>query len=334
MLKKNLNYLLIITLLLVISPIFCHGQNSAVSDFVNLSITPANPAPGDQVTISASSYSLDLNRTKITWFVNGAEKETGMGLKDYYVQAGVAGKTMSVGALIVADDGTIIKKDVSFIPAGVDLLFEAISYTPPFYKGKTLNPSQGTVVVVAFPEVFDQNGKKFKTGDLVFDWKKDGLVQSAASGPGKNYFTFSGSIPAREAEVEVTASSIDKKITASSVINIQNISPKIIFYEDSPVYGMMFNKAIKSTVKMVADEFKVKAFPYFMSVSYAQSPDLTYNWNINGQLSENLDEDKSAMIFRQDNPGAGSANINLKIQNTSRIFQFIDNSFVLNFQKQ
>jgi hypothetical protein len=334
MIKKNLNYLLIIALLFIFSPTFCLGQVSSAADFVNISINPANPSPNQQVQLSVKSLSLDLDRAKITWYINGVEKKTEIGSKDYFLQAGVAGKTITVGVLIQATDGTVVKKESFFVPAGIDLLFEAISYTPPFYKGKTLNPKQGTVVVVAFPEVFDSTGKKFATNELIYNWRKDGLVQADASGLGKNYFVFSGTIPARDAEISVTASSLDKKMTAENTIVITNVTPHIAFYEDNPVYGIMFNRAIKNSVKMISDEFKVKAFPYFMSVSYSQSPDLNYNWTINGRTSPNLDTDKSAMLFRQESAGAGTANIDLKIENVSRIFQFMNNSFTINFEKQ
>ena len=333
MITKNLNCLLIIFSLFIVFPVLCLGQVNSAGDFVNLSITPVNPSPGQQVKVTIKSLSLDLDRASITWYVDGVEKKTEVGLKDYFVTAGTAGKNMTIGASL-KNEGVIIKKEISFFPAGVDLIFEAVSYTPPFYKGKNLNPKQGTVVVVAFPEIFNQNGKKLTTNEIVFTWEKDGVIQGNYSGLGKNYFVFTGTIPVRDVRVSVTATSIDKKITADNSINITNTSPKIIFYEENPVYGIMFNKAIKNSVRMIADEFKVKAFPYFMSVGYTQSPDLNYKWSIDGKNTLGLETDKSAMLFRQDKPGSGIANIGLKIENSNRIFQFTENRFNINFEKK
>jgi hypothetical protein len=321
-------------IILAFSVLNTYGQTTgSVGDFVNISISPKNPSPNEQIKVSVQGLSLDLNRAKITWLVNDIEKKTETGLKDYYLKTGIAGQTTKVSVKLEMSDGTIINKSLSFIPAGIDILYEAISYAPPFYKGKVLNPRQGTVVVAAFPEIFDQAGRKLSTKDLVFSWKKNDIVLMNASGLGKNYISFSGTIPVRDTKIEVSASSIDQKMTATNSIIISNTLPKIIFYEDSPVYGIMFNKAISSNVRMLADEFKVKAFPYFMSVGYTQSPDLNYKWSINGKSSENLDTDKTAMIFRQESEGSGTANIDLKIESLSRIFQFNNNGFTINFEK-
>jgi hypothetical protein len=334
MINKNLNYLLVMLVLFIISPLFCFAEISAVGDFVNLALNPPNPSPGQQIVATVNSLSINLDSAQITWYINGQEKRTEMGLKDFYVQAGTAGKVMTVGVLVKTSENTIIKKELSFIPAGVDLIFEAVSYVPPFYKGKSLSPKQGMVTVVAFPEMFDLSGKKISTNKIIYTWKKDGLTQADISGLGKNYLTFSGSIPARDVEIEVTASTPDQKITAVGAILVKNVSPKIIFYEDNPIYGVIFNRAIKNLVKMTADEFKVKSFPYFMSVGYTQSPDLDYKWSINGNSAANLEGDKSSMLFRQNNPGAGTAVISLGVNNISRIFQFTDSNFLINFEKQ
>ena len=214
-----------------------------------------------------------------------------------------------------------------FIPSLVDLIYESLSYTPPFYKGKALNPNQGVVLVTAIPELIKDNGEKELAQNIIYSWKKDGSVEQDASGIGKNVFVF------RDVSIEVTASSLDGNIYASKKINITNISPKIIFYENSPVYGIMLNKAITNTVKMLSDEFSVIAVPYFFSVGYATTPDLTYDWSMNGNAVGNQDP-KNSFTTRIDKVGAGTADIGLKISNTVRIFQFINSNYGINFSKQ
>lgn len=331
----SLKLLTVLSLLIVSGPLLVANAqvNSNVNANLSIAIAPQNPKPGDQVTVSLQSYSLDLNRSKITWSVNGVEKRSEVGLKNYYTQAGTAGQTMTVSATIESAGGAINSKEVSFIPAGVDLLFETISYTPPFYKGKAMNINQGTVVVVAFPEMFDQNGRKFSTKELVYSWKKDNVVAPDVSGVGKNYLTFSGTVPIRDAKIDVTVSSLDQSITANGSVNIDTGSPKIVFYENSPIYGLMMNRAIKNTVQMLSDEFSLIAIPYFFSSGYAATPDLDYSWSLNGKTLQNQ-EPKNSFTVRQEKAGAGTANIALKISNNIRIFQFTNNSFTINFQKQ
>jgi hypothetical protein len=332
--QKIYNYLLSITLFLFILPIFCFAQTPASDSFLELTMKPKNPEPGQSVNITIQSFSYNLDSSKITWYVDGLEKKSGTGLKEFFLQAGKNGEKTVIKVVVQTQNDGPKQIEAFFIPSVVDLVYEFLSYTPPFYKGKALNPYQGVTVVVAIPELIKTTGEKISTQNIIYSWKKNGKVEQAASGVGKNTYIFPGTVPMRDSLIEVTASSLDGSIFASKQVNITNDEPKIIFYEDSPIYGIMFNKAISGTVRMLKDEFKVKAFPFFISAGYTQNPDLNYKWSINGKLSENLDTDKTAMLFRQEGIGAGVANISLKVENTVRIFQFADNGFIINFEKQ
>lgn len=333
MVKKIINYSLIISFLFITSPLFSNAQTSSVGDMINISINPTNPEPNKQVSATLNSLSFNLDSTKITWSVNNVEKKTEIGLKNFYFNSGDAGKTVTITAKITVSDGTVIIKNYSFTPAGVDLIPEFLSYTPPFYKGKTLNPNQGAVLIVAFPEVFDRNGRKLATTELIFNWEKDGIVLQSASGLGKNYLTFTGSVPIRDSEISVSVSSKDGSINADKSITITNTSPKIVFYENNPIYGIMMNKAIKNSVNMLIDEFSVLAVPYFFSVGYATTPDLKYDWTLNSNTVDNQDP-KNSFTTRIEKAGSGTANIGLKISNNIRIFQFVDNNYSINFSKE
>jgi len=332
--KKIFNYLLITTLFIVILPLISSGQSTPAGNSLAVSMVPINPEPGQNVKITLSSFSYDLDRSKITWIINGVTKKTEIGLKEFNTSAGNNGQKTTVKVSVETPTAGIQEVEAFFIPSLVDLIYEASSYTPPFYKGKSLNPSQGMVRIIAMPELIRPTGEKIPAQNVIYQWKKDGEAYQSASGLGKNTFTFSGTIPIRDVEIEVIASSLAGDIYASKKLTIVNNSPKIIFYEDNPLYGIMFNRAIGNVVHMTEDEFKVKAFPYYMGVGYTGSPDLNYNWTINNALSENLDTDKTAMIFRQESSGAGTASISLKIENLVKIFQFATNSFTLNFEKQ
>jgi hypothetical protein len=334
MIKNFSKYLLMISFLVIVLPLISWGQGIIDTNSLQISINPQNPEPGQIVKITINSFSFDINRSKNTFYIDGVKKKTEIGLKEFSVEAGKNGQKTTIKATAETTQGSVKEIEISFTPAVVDLIYEFLSYTPPFYKGKALNPNQGIVLVTAMPELIKISGVKIPAQDIIYSWKRNGKIDQNVSGLGKNTLFFQGTVPIRDSLVEVMASSLDNSVFASKQINITNDDPKIIFYEDSPIYGIMFNKAISGNVRMLADEFKVKVFPYFMSVGYAQSPDLNYKWSINNKVSENLDEDKSAMVFRQEGIGSGLANISLKIENTLRIFQFSENNFVINFEKQ
>ena len=307
------------------------GENQNAN--LSISASPANPAPGESVKLTLQSFSLDLNKSKIIWFVNDNEARSGVGLKDYTVQAGAAGRPMIITGRVESPTGAIASRNISIVPAGVDLIYEVVGYTPPFYKGRAMNVNQGTVVVVAFPEIFDDVGRKLNTSELIFNWKKDGVVAQEASGVGRNYFIYDGSIPPRDVVIDLTVSAQTQTITAEKSVNIPRGNPEIIFYEHSPIYGTLFNRAITNTVQMTSDEFSFIAIPYYFSVGYNSNPDLAYTWTLNGKTVP-TQEIKNIFTVRQEKSGSGSARIGLDLKHSNRIFQFTNAGFQLNFQKQ
>lgn len=331
---KNIFHSLIITsLLAIISPLICLGQTDLQTNFLNISMSPENPIPEQNVTISLESSSYDLNRSQITWLVNGIEKKTEIGLKNFSLPAGKNGQKTTIKVVVNTLEDGIKEIEAFFIPSVVDIIYESLSYTPPFYKGRALNPNQGVVVVNAIPELIRNTGEKIPPQSIIFNWKRNDMVEQDSSGLGKDTFVFAGSIPVRDTLIEVTASSLEGDITASNQVNITNVPSKIVFYENNPVYGIMFNRAITNPIQMLSDEFSVLAIPYFMSVGFALSPDLTYDWTLNGASTPNQDPANS-FTTRTDTPGSGTANIGLKISNNSRIFQFVNNNYTINFSKQ
>jgi len=336
MIKKIFNYLSIIVLLLMVFPFISFGQTIPTNmggNYLQLTMSPENPEPFQTVTIKAQSFLFDVNRSKITWYVDGVMKKSEIGLKEFNTQAGKNGEKTTIKVAVDSPTDGLKETEVFFIPSLVDLVYEFVSYTPPFYKGKALNPNQGVVFVTAVPELIKSTGEKIPSQNIIYSWKKNGQVEQDASGIGKNTFIYNGTVPIREVTIEVAASSLDNEIFASKIINITNYSPKIIFYENSPIYGLMFNKAVKNTVKLLTDEFSVIAIPYFFSVGYTINPDLDYVWNLNGQIVGNQ-EPKNSFTTRVEKSGSGIANIGLKVSNSNRIFQFTDNNYNINFSKQ
>jgi len=334
MIKKIYGYLLIMTLLVTASPLISFGQTTETpGNFLEMSISPENPQPRQDVQINLQSFFYDLDRSTITWSVNGQNKKTEVGAKVFDVIAGKNGtKTTIKASVITPNDGT---KDISisFVPAEVDLIYESLSYTPPFYKGKSLNPKQGTVRVTAIPNLIGTNGLRLSIKNIIYTWKKDGSTQGSASGLGKNTFTFTGEVPIRDARIEVTASSPDNTVSAVNSINIINTTPKIVFYENSPIYGVLYGRAVLGTVKMFTDEFSVVATPYFFSNISTSSTDLKYTWSVNDQTVPNQDPENS-FTTKLLKTGSGKANIELGLENNINIFQKTTSNYNINFMKK
>src|SRR3990167_4013379 len=72
----------------------------------------------------------------------------------------------------------------------VNLLWEANTYTPPFYRGHSAVTPGSEVTVVADAYLYDGRGNKLDDASLNFDWRKDNRAISSASGLGGKTLVF------------------------------------------------------------------------------------------------------------------------------------------------
>ncbi len=223
---------------------------------------------------------------------------------------------------------------VSAPPANnnVDIIIEPISYTPSFYKGSPLFPKEGTVKLIAIPDV-TINGTKASSKNLTFTWKKDGIVLGEDSGIGKNSLIIDNGI-SRNRNIGITVSISDSsgEALAENSKTVAFNSPKIIFYENSPLYGILYNRAVNFGYNLgTKEELKIVAKPYFFNTNTDTSADLDYAWNVNGD-SVTLPGRKNELLLRQtDTSSKGSASVSLDINNAAKIFQYTKDNFDVNF---
>ena len=74
--------LAILCLITIGNTTYAQGIGLDQSD-VNMDIVPRNPGPGDEIYVSLTSYTTDINSAKITWRVNGKTIDEGTGKKTF-----------------------------------------------------------------------------------------------------------------------------------------------------------------------------------------------------------------------------------------------------------
>lgn len=210
-------------------------------------------------------------------------------------------------------------------PEEVDILWQAYSSVPPFYKGKALAPSAGLVQLTAIPNLIDQNGKKLNPNDLVYTWSQRGVVLGNASGYGKQSIVLeNGQIPERLLNVSVSVSSFDKVISARKDINVPLSESKIIFYKKHPLEGLIYNKNIRNNFIIDDSEIEIFAEPYYFSLDDIIKNQVTYRWKVNNKdINIPLNEQGKSITFKKEGD-SGLAKVSLEIRNTNipfRIFQ-------------
>lgn len=320
-----------ISIIAVLFALFAFTAHAQVRDTdISLDISPQYPAPDQSVTATLSSFSTDLDKANISWSLNGQEKSVDVGKKSLSFEMGTVGQSTTIQARIDTVDGQSLIKNIVVTPAEVDMLWQGDdAYTPPFYKGKTLVPEEGTFKVVAMPNLVTSYGR-VDPENLSYAWIQDENNQPDASGWGKNYFTFKNSYLDKDNVVTVTASDISGTTSAQGTITLNTVSPEILFYRNDPKLGTDYSTTIADGYNLNNNGETFVVEPYFFEPKDITSPDLSFNWSIN-DTDTDTPTPKNILSIKP-NPGqSGTAKIAVTITNTATLFQTLEKDITVNF---
>lgn len=299
----------------------------AILDYLNVGVTPKNPGPMEKVRVTIESYLSDMNKATISWALDGKIIEHGVGKTAFSFQNGPSGKTTHLTISIITNTGDRVTKELSWSPIGLTILWEADTYTPPFYRGKALLSPQAKVRTVAIPDnTGEQNA--LGAGNLVYVWEKDGTIVPEASGYGKNFFSFVAPKPFEKATVKVRASSLDDTLSSETRINLPLSEPVILFYEKHPLLGVWYNRPFDTDVTLNKKEFSVSAEPYFFSNEQSDTPALEYDWAVNGTPTQNYGH---TITLRNDAGTKGDSAISLTMHGLKQTFQSASQTLRVHF---
>lgn len=310
-------------ILLGLFPCFFVAQAQVQSTDVTLSITPEYPNPGDTVTARLSSYVTNLDKANLTWSVNGEKKLSGVGKKSFSFTLGKLGSNTLLSVDVQTIDRQSFTKSLNLSASEIDLLWEAVdSYTPPFYKGKTLVSREGTFKVVAIPSIVS-GAVTVNPNNLSYTWEKDGNGQTEASGWGKNYFTFKNSYLDEFNEISVKVSDIFGNVNTKTKTVLQTFKPKIVLYKKSIVGGIDLSRSLGNGHLLDKAGETLVAAPYFLSPKNLISPNLQLNWSINNQPAR-ASGLKNEIRLKGEEGTRGEALIKINISNNDTLFQSVE----------
>lgn len=298
-----------------------------LSNELNVELSPEYPGPNQEVRASLTMYTEDLDAATISWYQDGKLLLSGKGETRGSFTTKAAGEETTIEIRITLLNGTSFSKSLTLAPASVDLIWEADSYVPPFYKGKALHPQQGTLKIVAMPE-FVRNGVRVSPQNLVYKWSNTVESYQSQSGYGKNVLVLKGSRLGRSESIRVEVSDPNSNLLARSTITIAPVQPEVIFYEKSPYYGHLFDTALNGTFSLKAEEVQVLAVPYFFSNE--ESGFLQYKWRLNSQSAPALTGSRAA-VFKKPEEESGRSSISLSVESANHILQQASQSLMVNF---
>ncbi len=239
-----------------------------------------------------------------------------------------------VDLTITTGAGVTINKSFEFDPKKVFLIWESRTYTPPFYKGKSLLSKEATLILNAIN--IDQENPLTNTYNN-YNWRVDGTVKGNVSGVGYSSYVHQGNILGLDPLFSVTMTGIStakdkltnktKSYSSESIIKVQTFPTEIMSYEKSPLLGVLFNKTIKPEYKFEKSETTFVSYPVYYAFSSSLSG--LYEWYINNvKLNTSLNE----LSFRKKKDNERSI-LFMKIKNPSSILQSRDMSYIIDTYK-
>lgn len=314
---KNLTFLVALFVL----PLFLHAETGGFA--IGIDQSPQNP--NQKVKLTISGYLYDINSASVSWFKNdkpipGSGRSITVYTPDYGVYDNYKAK--------IQISGNYFEVFYTLGIESVDLIYEADNtYTMPFYKGRPLPSKQSVIKVSAIPG-FSSGSSLVNTSDVVYDWKQNGTNQANYSGLGKRFYLYQNSYFYNVDDIEVSVSSNGKLASKDVAVNLY--PETIMFYENHPTQGVLFNKNLSSGVFLPNNsEYSMVAYPFGFSVKDATNKDLTYSWKINNEKINT--PDKKNILNLRTGPEAGYSVINLNVDSISKLYQESEKNLYVNY---
>lgn len=318
-------YFVLFLLSICFIPAFSYAQTTGGIDSIELRLTPENPAPNESISLRVEGYLSDLNKATISWIVDGKQISSGIGQTSFKTTAPSNGKKSTIVAIIKTFEGKDVRKGVVVQPGDVSIAWETTGYIPPLFRGKSLAAYQTNIRFVAMPELY-KNGTRLDPETLVYTWKRGSTVLGSNSGYGKQSLTLQGGVVPEALDVSVTVQSRDGLVNGKASLSLDFQNPDLEFYEEDPLYGVLYNKAIVKEQPLLNKEMKIVAVPY-----YYDNP-REYTWSVNNVPQASLDG-QSSIILRNGGSAGGRSVIGAQLRNAVNILQAAQGSFTVYFNK-
>ena len=309
------------------------AQSASISSYDGISIesNPEKPEAGQAYTLNAQSFTTDLNRANIIWYLDGKTVDSGEGHTKISLIAPKNGTTQTVIAVITTFEKKVVRKVFTVTPASIDLVWESDGIVSPLYPGRSAYATGGNLRVTALPTFYDSDTKKqIPPSSLVYKWSKGDTVLQDQSGKGKQTAIITPGNLDEDIEVSVEVTSENSKISGRSALNITPVNPVIKFYVDSPLYGLLTQKSISQTA-LKDDSIKIRAVPFYSSKSGVDSAETKYSWTVNNISHAELNGYDSINLTKNGSSAEGSTVIRLNIDNPRLFFQSTSADFSVYF---
>lgn len=297
---------------------------------VTISTIPDSPKPGEVFTIKANSLSVDLDKSDISWSINGNNAAKAFGQKEIQTTMPYGNQAILIEVSIRSVSGETFYTKKTFSPKRLILVVEAAdSYVPYWYGGKAEVAKGGSAKIYAYTEIYSGN-RKLRPSELVYKWSVRDEPAQSQSGPGRDTLMYrmldeyGDSIP-----VSVSVSPIENSEEISETTNINTYNPEVLMYLGDENGDQISKTTLKNGAALSSKTFSIISEPFFFSTDYSKTKNIEYVWEVNGNTQS--DSSNGVRFFKLSEGTTGAVTIESKIKHISRIFQEASSRIRLNF---
>ncbi len=286
---------------------------------LSLVLSPDTPGPGESFSAEARSYGFDTSHADFTWYLNGKKVDEGQGTARESFTAGRAGSKMDIKVVADSENGIAYNAESKITTGDVDLILNPLTYVPAWYPGAALASPGSVVEVYAIPHLFS-GGSEIDPANLIYDWSLDGDKIADQSGTGKSVFRLKlSNLRNSQNQVSLFVASAGGSTAARKTIAVAAASPKILFYQSSPLTGVKTWASTFFAARPGAN-FSILAEPFFFSLEDINN--LNIAWSANGEtLNQSGAENPFLLSLKTPSDAEANALFSLKISDKKNIFQ-------------
>jgi hypothetical protein len=323
--KKYFSIFIVIIFFFLWAP-FVNSQLISHDEIIIVS-KPETPGPEETVTLRADFFGSDLNRATIKWYKNGKLESQGTSVKEFSFETGPLGSQTSIRVDITTEKGEFFSKTLTVRPTSVEIVWEADTHTPPFYKGKALPSSGSNVKLVAIPEFITSEGIKIPKEDLFYKWKVDG--GSNVEGKGKFVAFATAPLLSNTIKASLEVSNQERTLVKEYSTEIKMEEPEALFYKNDPLFGIFYEKAFPKSFSAESGEVTVRVEPFYLAKRSVLEG--VYTWEINGKPATSHETDFKNITLVRGKDTQGRAELEINIIDVELIKQSLSDLLVISF---
>lgn len=316
-LRRITSFLIILSSIFsTLLPLYAFGQApSFIGSDIYLESKPRYPEPQSTATVSLNDYSVNTFGASINWFVNGVEQLAARNSRSITVPTHEIGSEEIVKVILSYENGPSQSATLTLTPVVIDIILEADTYVPSFYKGRALPSKESSVRAIAL--VHDARGGI--KNDYIYKWSAGSTV--LLGGPVRGKYVLEYVMP-RYSDNELTVEVINSEGTTvgKKTILISPAETQLHFYEYSSLRGLS-ERAATNPFSLISEETTLYGEPYFMN-THINTAEADFSWTLdNNAVTPNQGTPNAITLKRTG--AAGTSEVSLRVVTKNRIPQYV-----------